>query len=279
LGGKIPSTIRRQVFKEWVEGYTRDQIAKRNQIGAATVSAIVNEGRQNTSDIDLVREMAVDLRKENLNVGDFASTMRLRNKMIEWGVAEDPKMEDFIERVNVHCFKAEISPEKFIEMVHNVTSITDQFKSSVVEVPSKILKLQKKLKSYKKRVKRNRDMKETLLSAYLVTEENLEDYINKRPLLIEENTRLKNIIKAHEEDARALRKINDQQFRELFEYRYKEMISENELRKLDQSWPAHEPRLSVKELHEIAHEMYHNPSKYIDIIRRIRAGRVQSAAA
>jgi hypothetical protein len=197
LGGKIPSTIRKKVLKEWLEGYTRDQIAKMNQIGAATVSAIVNECRQNIPDIHLLREVAVALRRENLNLGDFASAMRLRNKMIEWGLPEDPQMEDFIERVNVYCFKAGISPEKSINMVHNVTSLANQLSSSVDGLPTKILKVQKELKNYRKRAKRLRNMIETLLSAYHVTEEDLEDYKNARPLLIEENRRLKNIISAY----------------------------------------------------------------------------------
>lgn len=272
MGGKIPSTIRKKVFKEWLEGYTRDQIAKMNQIGAATVSAIVNECRQNIPDIDLVRELAVALRRENLNLGDFASAMRLRNKMIEWGLPEDPEIEDFIETVNVNCFKAGISHEKFIDTVRYVTSIANQLNSSVDGLPSKILEEQKTLKSYKKRVKRMR-------SDYNVTKKELADYKNNRPLLIQENERLKMENKAYENDALVLRKMNDQQTIELFEYRYNEMISENELKKLDESWLPNEHRISVKELHELAHEIYYHPVEHIDIIRRLRANRIQSMAA
>jgi hypothetical protein len=279
LGGKIPSTIRRQVFEGWLAGYTRDQIAKMNQIGAATVSAIVNEFRQDIPDIDVLRVVAVAIRRENLNLGDFASAMRLRNKMIEWGLPEDPQMEDFIEKVNVYCFKAGISPEKFIKMVHNVTSIANQLGSSVDRLPTKILKVQQELKKYRKKVKRLRNMKETLLTAYQVTEENIEDYKEARPLLIEENKRLKNIIGAYENDFRILRKINNEQSSQLFEYDYQEMISDNELKKLYKILLRNEPQISVKELHEIAHEIYHNPSKYVDIIRTIRASRAQGAAA
>jgi hypothetical protein len=76
-----------------------------------------------------------------------------------------------------------------------------------------------------------------------------------------------------------LRKTNNEQFVQLFGYSYEEMISENELKKLDKILLPDEPRISVKELHEITHEIYHNPSKYVDIIKRIRASRAQGAAA
>ncbi|MGH9975474.1 MAG: hypothetical protein ACRD8Z_06520, partial [Nitrososphaeraceae archaeon] len=223
MGGKIPSTIRKKVYKEWLEGYTRDQIAKMNQIGAATVSAIVNECRQNIPDIDVLREVAVALRRENLNLGDFASAMRLRNKMIEWGLPDDDEMEDFIERVNVYCFKAGISPEKFINMVHNVTSLANQLSSSVDGLPSKILKVQKELKKYRKKAKRLRNMIDTLLTAYSVTEAKLDDYVNTRPQLIKENMHLRNIIRAYENDTRVLRDTNEQQELQLFAYKYEEM--------------------------------------------------------
>jgi hypothetical protein len=279
LGGKIPSTIRKQVIKEWLQGIPRNRIAEKNQIGTGTVSVIVDEFRQDSFDFDLLREVAVSLRKENLKVSDFACAMRLRNKMMEWELPEEPVIENFIEQVNVYCFKDEISPETFIKMVHEATSIANQLNSPVVSLPTKILKEQKKLKSYKRRVEMTRNMMETLISNYHLTKRDLADYKNDRPQLIQENRRLKIENETYERDLRAQRETNNQQYIELFEYRYKEMISENELKKLDQGWLPHEQRVSVKELHEIAHEVYHNPVKYIDIIRKIRSSRVQDVAA
>jgi hypothetical protein len=39
MGGKIPKTITKRVITQWLYGFSRDQIAKDNQIGAGTVSA------------------------------------------------------------------------------------------------------------------------------------------------------------------------------------------------------------------------------------------------
>lgn len=79
MGARIPPTIKNEVISEWLHGIPRDQIAKKNQIGAGTVSAIIKECKQDNSEFDLLREVAVNLKKENLNVGDFASTIRLKN--------------------------------------------------------------------------------------------------------------------------------------------------------------------------------------------------------
>ena len=279
MGGKIPTTIRRQVFKDWLSANPRNKIAEKNQIGEATVSAIINESREEYPDIDLLRELTVALRKENLSLADFASVMRLRNKLLEWGLPEEPEIEDFIEKVNVYCFKAGISPDKFIDMIHYATLLANQLNSSIEGLPSKISEEQKRLKTYKKKAERLRNMIETLLAAYNVTEDDIEEYKNTRPILVEENTKLKMENTAYKKDVVFLRKTNRELETELFEYKYKEMISENELKKLERSWLPNENPISVKELHELAHEIYYHPAQNIDIIRRIRANRVQRAAA
>lgn len=199
--------------------------------------------------------------------------------MIEWGLSDDAQIEDFIEKVNINCFRAEISPGNFVDMVHNVISIANLSRTPVDKLPPKILKEQKKLGSYQNRVKLIGKLTEELLSQYKTTRDDLADYKNSKPLLIDENRRLKTENEILKQESSALRKKNSEQYMELCEYRYDEMISEHELKKLDLEWLPHEERMSVMELHEIAHEIYHNPGRYIDIIRRIRENRAHKVAA
>jgi hypothetical protein len=279
LGVKTPPTIRKEVIIGWLNGLTRDEIANNNHIGAGTVSAIIKECREVDPDFDLIREVAVNLRRNSLNVGDFASTIRLRTKMIEWGLIDDTQIEDFIEKVNIYCFRAEISPGNFVDMVHKVISIANLLRTPVDKLPPKILKEQKKLGSYQNRVKLIGKLTEELLSQYQATRDDLADYKNSKPILIDENRRLKTENEILKQESSALRKKNSEQYMELYEYRYDEMISEHELKKLDLKWLPHEGRMSVMELYEIAHEIYHNPCRYIDIIRQIRENRAHKVAA
>ncbi len=46
MPGKIPKSIRERVIKQWLLGTSRDQIAKVNDIGAGTVSAIIKDAKQ-----------------------------------------------------------------------------------------------------------------------------------------------------------------------------------------------------------------------------------------
>jgi|RhiMetdeSRZDD1v2_1073273.scaffolds.fasta_scaffold3869792_1 hypothetical protein len=92
MGGKIPNTIRRQVITQWLYGFSRDQIAKANQIGAGTVSEIIKQCKQkehpcgNYSEFGLIRELAVMLKLDDVDVYTFASSIRLQRKLEKNGL-------------------------------------------------------------------------------------------------------------------------------------------------------------------------------------------------
>jgi transposase len=46
MGERVPLVIRRQVIKQWLNGHSRDQIAKDNDIGAGTVTTIIKQCSQ-----------------------------------------------------------------------------------------------------------------------------------------------------------------------------------------------------------------------------------------
>jgi DNA-binding CsgD family transcriptional regulator len=49
---KVLKSIRERVIKQWLQGMSRDEIAKNNDIGAGTVSAIIKDAKQEIPDID-----------------------------------------------------------------------------------------------------------------------------------------------------------------------------------------------------------------------------------
>jgi hypothetical protein len=90
MGERVPLVIRRQVIKQWLDGHSRDQIAKDNDIGAGTVTAIIKQCGQEKREqyfhdsdfeFDLIRELAVTLKREGLSVNSFAPSVRLLKKL------------------------------------------------------------------------------------------------------------------------------------------------------------------------------------------------------
>ena len=89
MPAKIPKPIREQVIKQWLQGMSRDEIAKYNDIGAGTISAIIKDAKQEIFDIDLHREVALVLKKHGLDLSVLASSIRIKNKLDEMGVSKD----------------------------------------------------------------------------------------------------------------------------------------------------------------------------------------------
>jgi hypothetical protein len=85
----IPKLIKQRVIKQWLQAVSRDQIARDNEIGSGTVSAIIKDAKQDIPDIDLLREVALVLKKYDLDLSVFAHCIRLKNKLDEIGLNED----------------------------------------------------------------------------------------------------------------------------------------------------------------------------------------------
>ena len=133
MGGKIPNTIRRQVITQWLYGFSRDQIAKGNQIGAGTVSTIIKQCTEQKQQeyaadddfkFDLIRQVALMLKREGVVVNTFASSIRLQRKLEQNGLNEE-QIESVIENMDVHCFKRDLKPEEFINTINKVRIISD----------------------------------------------------------------------------------------------------------------------------------------------------------
>src|SRR4051812_29813452 len=137
MGSKIPKPIKLDVIRKWLEGKSRNNMAKEVGIGAGTVSGIIQEFRQNDPEFDLLREAAVKLKNQGINIESFASLVRLREilNQIE-GIdhhhdqAADEKIESLIVSLEVFCFKQNLSIKEFVNLVHDIS-----WKAEILGVP------------------------------------------------------------------------------------------------------------------------------------------------
>jgi hypothetical protein len=100
MGGKIPRYIKEKVIRQWLNGLTREEIARKNDIGAGTVTAIVQDAKKQEeyNDIDLLREVSRKLKEEGLSLPSLGFAIRLKRKMEENDINEDqiePIIQDF----------------------------------------------------------------------------------------------------------------------------------------------------------------------------------------
>jgi hypothetical protein len=117
----IDEIIKRRVVQQWLSGEARDKIAIDNNIGSGTVSSIVNNYKigLDNSEFDSARELALQAKKQGLNLSDLASHFRLFNYLVKSGAAEE-EVESFITNVN----SGYIPLGKAIELVNQIYEIS-----------------------------------------------------------------------------------------------------------------------------------------------------------
>ena len=127
---KIHPSIKTKVLNEWLEGFTRNKIAENNGIGAGTVTGILQQARNNDiPDIDLMRKLALMLKKEDLDVYHFSSAVRLKKVLDRIGLPEE-KLESLIEEISVHSFQHEMDEKEFLSKMDEI------FQSAInLEIP------------------------------------------------------------------------------------------------------------------------------------------------
>lgn len=165
MGGKIPQPVRLEVIRKWLQGYSRDQIAKDTRIGAATVSGIVQQYRQDDANFDLLRGVAVELKDRGMVVEDFAPLFRLKSLLEEKEVLleisendnlfpEYKKFEAIIITIEVLCFKHDMPVDQFFERVRDQSSLADNLGISIGAIPSYLVHLQRNIENQREEIRR-----------------------------------------------------------------------------------------------------------------------------
>ena len=95
MGYKVPPTLKNKVLQEWLQGFSRDYIAIVNNIAAGTVTNIIKQSKDTVFDIDLLREVALTMRKGGVDLNQLASSIRLKNRLDELDLTEE-KVESLL---------------------------------------------------------------------------------------------------------------------------------------------------------------------------------------
>jgi transcriptional regulator with XRE-family HTH domain len=179
---KVPKSIRERVINQWLQGMSRDQIAKDNDIGAGTVSSITKDAKQEIPDIDLLREVALVLKKYDFDLSVLASSIRIKNKLDEMGLNED-QIDSLIDNGNIHCFKRGLTGEEYFNNVDKVCALSDNLEMSLDEMPSYIVQQELELEQVEKETEDAKVKQRQVLQHYDVTMDELQEFRRDKPLI------------------------------------------------------------------------------------------------
>lgn len=222
MGSKTPPSIKKEVIRLWLKGIPRDQIANEVGIGAGTVSCIIKECRQNDPDFDLLREVAVIIKNEGMDLNFVSSSIRLKRELEVNGLNEE-QIESLIEKIQVHCFKRGLDVGEFINRIFKISNISNNLDVPIDGLPEYVSQKKEELYGIIGKVSDLELEKEDLLKEKNVTMDILLDYEKDRPVaekLASTKRELEVITKARDtlEDEMVAKK------RELHKMKYQQMI-------------------------------------------------------
>ena len=116
MGQRIPSAIKEKVINDWLQAKSRNAIADDLGISYGSVTNIINEAkRESIKDVDLLRAVAVLLKKNNLDLTQFALSIKLKSKLDDLKIDEE-LADSFIEKAAIYCFQEEVDPYEFFSL-------------------------------------------------------------------------------------------------------------------------------------------------------------------
>jgi chromosome segregation ATPase len=199
LPAKIPKSIRERVIKQWLQGMSRDEIAKYNDMGAGTVTAIIKYAKQEIPNIDLLRAVALVLKKHDLNLSVFAHSIRMKNKLDEMGVSED-KIDSLIDNANTHCFKRGLTGEEYFNNVDKVCALSANLEMPLDELPSYITQQELELEKVEREIEDAKTKQRQVSQHYNVTIDELQEFSRDKPLIDHTKKLEKKLEEAEEEN-------------------------------------------------------------------------------
>jgi transcriptional regulator with XRE-family HTH domain len=298
MGSKITREIRLQAIRKWLEGKTRDQIAGELEIGAGTVSEIIKEYRRGDLDADLLREVALNLKNSGLDIQSFAPLVGLREvlEQKEWlqGVRPgqqqqeeendddnnidrllEKKMESLIVTIEVFCFKHNLPLRQFFDLVYNLYLAAEEFDIPLESFPSHIEELKARIENLLEQIRYFESEKQIALKRSQTTERLLEEFNRSRPMF-DENQKLKQKLEQVEKERDKYKmELDHERIWKRKEEEYEWSIPMPELDKANKdlgsrTGPYSEQMLlNPKYLKERLMDVYHHPSKYVEVIGKL----------
>jgi hypothetical protein len=266
MGNRIPHQIKIKVLREWLQGISRDKIALDNNIGEGSVTGITHQAKNSIPDLDLLREIALEIKKENIDLNHFASSFRLNKKLNRLGLTDD-KIEKLLDEISNHCYRYQRDEKEFVSNIDEVFNLASSLDISPYDIPSYINKNTMHLKELDKKIEEKEERIRQIDEEYDLTIEYLKVYRSNLHL-VDKIEELDNHFKDGVIETWLQEEVNRYRINQEIES-YSRSVSEKEFDEANKKLPEGKP-LDIKELSRIADEIYFHPSRNTQIIRSMR---------
>jgi len=187
----------------------------------------------------------------------------------------EKKMESFIVSIEVFCFKHNLPLRQFFNLVYNLYLAAEEFDIPLESFPSYIEELKARIENLLEQIRYFESEKQNALERSQTTERLLEEFNRSRPMF-DENQRLKQKLEQVEKERDKYKmELDHERIWKRKEEEYEWSIPVPELDKVNKdlgsrTGPYSEQMLlNPKYLKERLMDVYHHPSKYVEVIGKL----------
>ena len=273
MSNPIPHKTKVQVLHQWIQVIPRDRIAENNDIGRGTVSNIIKQFKTTVPDIDLMRETALQIKKEDLEIFTYAASIRLRRLLEQLNITED-QVENLLEEISIYCFKQQITSKDFVLKINEVSDLAMDLQTPIHKLPSFVNQLSSQKGKLEREIANKKQEYNQVIKENEKYVDELQEFRAKKHLLPKLND-LQQLLNSKINTLDLAIKESSDLAKE--NYQLKAILAKDDIlpyefteanKKLDLS--GDNKPLDKKEIAAIVYELYYYPSDHINIIKTMR---------
>jgi hypothetical protein len=180
----IPDSIKSEIIKKYLEGFSTTEISKQLDVSVGAVSAITNEESRNNEYYFYIHEIAKKFRSKNLEISDVISGVRLYNKIKKVGLTCS-FFENFLDATNAESFRQNKDHSEFLENIKRIVRIEEVYGIKIEKMPRYIIDKIKHIKNLKEENKKIIEKNTSLNSQYHIKKSEIEEYVEEKPLFLQ----------------------------------------------------------------------------------------------
>lgn len=179
----IPPTIKAEIIKKYLEGYSLPQIGKLTGVSVGIAHAISTEESKKDDSILYIREIAKMFNKNNLELSDVISGIRLYNKIKQVGLS-CIFFENFLESTNTESYRLDMEHEKFLDNIKRIIELEAKYQLKIEDIPSFIDEKVNEHKQLADEILRLERYIEKLYEKYETTKSELKEYHKEQDMFL-----------------------------------------------------------------------------------------------
>jgi hypothetical protein len=130
----IPDAIKAEIFQKYLEGYSTTKISELYDVSIGSISSITTEESNKDNDYFQIREITKIFKKNNLDISDVISGIRLYNKIKKVGL-NITFFENFIDSTNTESFRLKKDHSKFLEDIKRIVQFEELYRIKIEKIP------------------------------------------------------------------------------------------------------------------------------------------------